>query len=603
MNARHLWFGLFVVVLFSLPLLSAASEAPSPDPRRRRGAKSEVPDSSKWSVQQAVANMRSPDKRLRLAALKRIAKERGENIQKWIAGSAQNDPEARIRYEAVKILQKRREKASIPVLERIAKTDGDERVSKAAGAAYIEATGKKLSVAPSSSRRPATPPPAPAPPPPPLGAKAGQIAPTAPAPAKQTPTAPSGSQPPPSKQPTAAKPAQPSQPTESEPPEKELSKNEMGHELPPGYEDGWEMDREKIIDKKDRADTHYGFMPEVGWDGTMGAPRDTLARTSIGLIVGLEAGSYEGMFASSREGANTLVEADNKYSFKDFSLVLAGKFSPSDFFEIGVDLEVLTAEKLSHKQSWYQDNNSDDIVERNSAESIPEDEDLYRDTGYSGAALGFVTANLKLLFVRTEAFRMGLAVRGLFPSHTGDRQDQGIGASSLYVTTDTPTPKTQDGLFWGIEPGLVASYMPIDHLSIYADITFVTVIMRYKKNVGAGDYVGDMDALNFYLIPHLGAQYRLLNDDLGFQLAIAPSIYLGTAETANFASFGLVPGVLYRIADMIDLSLTANIEIGANAPGPLLCPGDDLVTNAGDKPAPCGIGRRFGMALAAGYDF
>ncbi len=560
MNVRRFWFGLFVAAVFLTPLLSAASEPPSPDPRRRRGAKSGGQDSSKLSVQQAIANMRSPDKRLRLAALKRIAGEKGKNIHKWIVDSAQNDPEARIRYQAVKILEKRREKASIPVLERIAKSDKDERVSEAAGAAYIEATGKKLSARPASARpasRADTPPPAAAPPPPPPGP----------------------------------------------PPEQKGSKNEMGHELPPGYEDGWEMDQEKVTDKKDRVSTHHGFMPVVGWDGTMGAPRDTLARTGVGLIVGLEAGSYDALYSNTR-GAED-VKGDNTFSMTDFSLVLTGKYSPVEFLELGVDLEVLTVEKLSHKQSWYSVDNEGEYMD-DIAVDAEDSDNPYQDDGYGGAALGFVSANIKLLFARTEGFRMGLAVRGLFPSHTGDRVDRGIGAQSLY-TIDEPLKYTKDGLLWGIEPGIVASYMPADSLTIYADITFLMTILTYDLHDtgggGTGDDVTEMTALSLYLIPHLGAQYRLLDGDLGFQLALAPSVYLGTKESAGFASMGLVPGVLYRIVDTVDLSLTASIEIGSNAPGPLLCPGEDLGTDGRDEYAPCGIGRRFGMALAAGYDF
>ena len=112
----------------------------------------------------------------------------------------------------------------------------------------------------------------------------------------------------------------------------------------------------------------------------------------------------------------------------------------------------------------------------------------------------------------------------------------------------------------------------------------------------------ELEMVNMYLTPHFGAQYRLLDDSLGFQLAFSPTIYLAKGPS-GLASFGIVPGAFYRIADMIDLSLTVSIEAGSNAPLPFVC--TDLVSHDRQSAGttPCGVGRRAGFALQAGYTF
>ena len=61
------------------------------------------------------------------------------------------------------------------------------------------------------------------------------------------------------------------------------------------------------------------------------------------------------------------------------------------------------------------------------------------------------------------------------------------------------------------------------------------------------------------------------------------------------------PGFFYRIADTINLSLTFSIEAGGDAAKPFVC--TDLTPDEETASNPCGVGRRFGFALQAGYTF
>jgi hypothetical protein len=300
------------------------------------------------------------------------------------------------------------------------------------------------------------------------------------------------------------------------------------------------------------------------------------------------------------------MQSDNDFKLTDFSVNLVGRWAPVEFFEMGIEFEAFTVEALRHDQKWYDYNAADDTRgdEFPSTENII-DNNPYKDAGYTSPSIGLAALDLKVLFSRTELLRVGLAVRGHFPSHIGERFKSGIGAPILYhQTVDAPLTKTQGGLLWGVEPGLIASVAVLEELTIYTDITFLLTILTYEENKNAGDDVTERTATNMYLIPHVGAQYRLLDGDLGLQLALAPTVYLGKMMAAGLPSFGLVPGVLYRVADLVDLSLTASIEIGGDAANPVLCTGEDLLIPPGtDSPNACGVGRRFGIGLGATYDF
>jgi len=107
-----------------------------------------------------------------------------------------------------------------------------------------------------------------------------------------------------------------------------------------------------------------------------------------------------------------------------------------------------------------------------------------------------------------------------------------------------------------------------------------------------------------FLITHIGAQYRFLDDTLGVQLALSPAFYLGKSTDGGLASFGIIPGISYRISDMIDLALTLDVQAGGDSAKPFQCTG--LQSNPENQSAPstaCGMGRRVGLALSAGYEF
>ena len=232
---------------------------------------------------------------------------------------------------------------------------------------------------------------------------------------------------------------------------------------------------------------------------------------------------------------------------------------------------------------------------------------------YSGAALGFAALDLKTLMHRSELLRVGLALRVSFPTHTGDRFEHGVGAVDLFLPSSSYgrqfENETRGGALWGIEPGIVASLAPIDGLTVFAHITYLVTVLTYQhktryenpSNGAVVDNINDMDATNMYLIPNLGAQYRLLDDSLGVQLALQPTVYLGNALGASLASFGIVPGLSYTLLDQLQISLTASIEASPDAPLPFVC--TDLQSNDDTPSTGCGVGRRVGFALETAWVF
>lgn len=589
-------FGLFA--LLSMLSLPATSHAQAPQPaapaaQPQSQAEVAVPDSRGWTVEQAVVNLRSSEKGMRLAALYRLANEPGENIRTWICEAAQYDPEARIRYEAVTILGKRNEPASLPILMHIGENDKDDRVRTAAKTA----------------------------------AGMGQTLHNTPGPGQPG-------------QPGAATP-QPAQPSRPAVPPPVKYYDESGNELPPGYMDedkppatagagaspepswGATLEVEELEKTKKVEKTHSGFMRQMGYDGAMGAPRDTLTRSAIGLDLNFS----RGVFVRSTEVPNATAAGGsdfytkNEFTDSSFDLMISGFWSPVDFLEIGLEIEALTAESRKHRQLWYvRDSSTDEWND----DPLPTDEDdgsyrdnVYEDTSYSGAAFGLLSLDIKTIFVDSELMKMGLAVRVTFPTHTGDRFDSGLGSHDLFLPSSTSDHErrehfTKDGTVWGIEPGLVASFAPVKGLTIYTDVMFMMGFVGYTEHSEEYDTVDDVSVTydeelkntNMFLIPHIGAQYRILDDTLGFQVAISPVVYLGQSADAGLAGFGIVPGVSYRIADMIDLSITFEIDVGSNAKLPFQC--TDLVNDPNYPEAgttPCGLGRAFAMDLHVGYDF
>jgi hypothetical protein len=577
----------FVCLALTPDLADAQQGAPPPQPA---AGKIEIPDFSGWTVEQAVVNIRSSDKGTRLAALRRLAKEPGATIQKWIAEAAQYDPEARIRFEAIEILGKRKEKASLPILMHVAEKDGDDRVRAKARAVLAEAG------APAPGAQPTQP-----------GAQPGQ------------PTQP-GAQPDQQTQP-GAQPTQPGQPA-PQPPEEKLY-DEDGNELPPGYtearlldrqkeSDEWaktgkhSLDEEEIIDVKEEPRIHSGFLPTVGYEGVIGTPRDALTRTRAHLTIALARGTFNRNLVAEfldepADGKNTFVQTD-------FSMLLGGSWAPIEFLEIGLDIEVLTYEKLSHSQSWLYDED-----EEYEASAMEHPEYLFNDASYGSAALGFLSLGVKGLFLNTDLIHAGIVFRATFPTHTGDKFDVGIGAPELFRPTDEASVDartayfTRDGVFWAFEPGAVASVSPLESLTVYADFSYIVTLLKYQRvesQIREGEqvtYVNDLDATSGYLMTHVGAQYRVLDESLGFQLALQPTFYLHGVGDGGMAGFGIVPGFYYRIADMIDTTLTFSIEAGGDATRPFVC--TDLTPNDDTASTPCGLGRRFGFALQAGYTF
>jgi hypothetical protein len=545
------------------PVSAQPAVAPSPQ-AKPAPQEAPIPDSRSWSMKQAIDNLRASDKGMRLAALYRLAMEPGPAIQKWIANAAQYDPEPRIRYEAVIILSKRKESPSLPLLMWMAENDKDERVRAAAAqGAGVPLTPKK-------------PPPAP-PPAPEAAATPGTDA----------------------AQPAPAEPAKAGAPTKSQPaPRREARVDAQGNELPPGYED-MEKDAEDTTALEEKPLVHSGFLPIVGYDGAIGIPRDTLARTSLGAVIGYAMGSFDNVYKP--QGLSTTgdaVKINNSFDSKDFSILISGRFAPTDFFELGLEIEAMTYESLSHTQTGSGDY------------TLDEDSTLKVNNGYSGVALGLASVDAKAIFVDQPAFRFGMALRFTVPSHFGnDKYKSGIGAASLFLDN---TPKeigdeTKGGLFFGVEPGFVASYVPLNGLTIYADLTLLTTILTFDRKQQWSDQgfikssSNSLSAINLYLVPNVGAQYRILDEQLGFQLALSPVAYMGLAQGAGLASFGIVPGISYRIPEIMELALTFSIEAAPSSPFPLSC--TDISSNSSSDPAPCGVGRRFGLALSAVHAF
>ncbi len=567
-----------VAISTLLPLLLAATPAAAQGqpPGPPADDQVNIPDSRGWTLEQAVVNLRSSDKGARLAALNRLAREPGANIQKWIAEAARYDPEPRIRYEAVQILGKRKEPESLPTLIFIAEKDTDDRVRTAARS-IAQAAGVPVGPAPAQ-----------------------------PQPGQPTP---------------GAAPAQPPQ---------AKVYDEKGNELPPGYLDGQArgpgaaadfdsplgrptVDEEEVIDTGQEEAVHHGFMAALGYDGAIGSPRDTLARSRVGLQLGLATSGITNTRASG--GLSGLdITGMNDFQSTDFSLLLDGTWAPWEFLEIGLAFEVLTVEKLEHTQAWmWADAGAGDADgEYIDADTLPENTYLYNDASYSGAALGFLSLDLKALLYRSELLRIGLAARVTFPTHTGERFDSGIGAPVLFLPTSSNSIRreyrTLDGKLWGVEPGIVFSLAPARHLTLYGDLAFSMNMLsysQYEEYVDSESVLQEnlqkLSAFNVFLIPNLGAQYRFLDDTLGVQLALQPAIYLGNAVDSSLASFGLVPGISYTLLEHLELSLTFSIETTGDAPRPFLC--TDLKPSEKDATQPCGVGRRFGVALETSWVF
>ena len=583
-------FALTAAAFLASTALSA--QAPAPQAPAKPEERIIIPDSRAWTAEQAIVNLRSSDKGMRLAGLYRLFKEPGPDVQKWIAEAAQYDPEPRIRYEAVKALQARNEPASLPIFMHLAETDKDDRVRTAARIA---------------SGIGGTP-----------GAQAG--APGQPAPQPQ-PTAPGQPAPPPPKRFDAA-----------------------GNELPPGYLDGdpggaqvgvggsgaggssgaevpWgaDMDPEAVAVKKEgdlRA--HSGFMPQLGFDGAMGSPRDTLNRSDVGLQLGLGWGRFDrAVIVNMVE--NDVINGDqargvNRFTSTDFNMTILGHWSPVKYFEVGASAEVMTVEKMKHQQRWECLNlggNWETV-----SVSDPPDPDsycygssdvIYQDSSYKGVAFGLLSLDLKSVFLQTDLVRVGIAARLTFPTHSGPRFDKGLGAADLYLPGGEPKIRhyTDAGSVWGLEPGVVASIAPIPHLTIYADLMFTMAFLKF--NVVLEDLSNtdtqERKAANFFFIPHLGVQYRFLDEKLGVQLAFSPVAYLGKGD-AGLAAFAIVPGISARLIEHLNLSLTVDIDAGASAAHPFQCPGLVSDTEAqASPPTSCGVGRQVGFALQTSWEF
>jgi len=534
-----------------------------------------VPDSRDWTVEQALVNLRASDRGLRLAALQRLSREPGPTIQQWIAEAARYDPEPRIRYEAVVILGKRREPESLPALMFIGERDTDDRVRTAA-----------RTIVQAAAPPPAHAQPAPAPSPDPAPG-------LAPAPAP--------------------------------PPQKRY--DEHGHELPPGYLDGQPAGAgapasfdsplgrpvidEGYIDLGRREIVHHGFITAPGYDGAIGTPRDTLARTRVGLQFGL---GYSGIVNTVASGnhAGMEVRGLNDFTSTDFSILVDGAWSPWEFLEIGLAFELLTVEKLDHAQAWLWVTDDDIEDEHLDPAAMDNPGDVFNDASYGGAALGLLSLDLKALVHRSDLLRLGLALRVTFPTHTGERFESGIGAPALFRPTNTtdrrPDNRTLDGALWGVEPGIVFSLAPVRNLTVYGDVGVTMTFLNYtwyRKVIRTGGVVletsNKLSAFNAFLIPALGAQYRFLDETLGVQLALKPAIYLGTAADSSLASFGIVPGISYRLIEHLDISAALSIEAGGNAPHSFLC--TDLAVADEQSALPCGVGRRLGIAVKASWVF
>jgi hypothetical protein len=574
-------------------LASSASfaQAPPPPPALAPAAEPRVvvPDSRAWTKDQAIVNLRSSDKGMRLAALYRLFKEPGPDIQKWIAEAAQYDPEPRIRYEAVKALEARNESASLPIFMHIADTDKDDRVRTAARIA--SGIGGAPGPQPGAPGQPAPPPP----------------------------------------------PAAPGQP--APPPVKRF--DATGNELPPGYLDGdpggaqvgvggsgtgaevpWGADSEgeAIAPTKSAARTHSGFLPQLGFDGAMGSPRDTLNRTDIGLQLGLGYGRFDHAVIMTMGGTDSVINGDqargvNRFTSTAFDMTLLGHWSPGKYFEVGLSAEVLAVEKTKHQQRW-ECLNLDGVWETVSVTDPPDPDSychgssdvIYQDASYKGAAFGLLSLDLKSIFVQTDLARVGVVARVTFPTHTGARFDKGLGAADLYLPGGEAKTgySTDKGSVWGFEPGVVASFAPIEHLTLYADLTFTMAFLKLDivSTNAAGSYSQERKPLNFFFIPHFGAQYRFLDEKLGVQIAFSPVAFLGKEGGAGLAAFAIVPGVAYRFADHLDLSLTADIDAGGNAAHPFECA--HLVSDTESQtsaPTTCGVGRQVGFALQARWEF
>ncbi|MCK9462673.1 MAG: HEAT repeat domain-containing protein [Proteobacteria bacterium] len=570
----------------ALFLASAAASALAPPQQAAPADKSVViPDSRGWTVDQAIVNLRSSDKGLRLAGLYRLFKEPGPGIQKWIAEAAQYDPEPRIRYEAVKALQARNEPESLPILMHIAETDKDDRVRTAARIA----SG--------------------------VGGPAGGQ-PVAPAPPPEAGAQPT---PPPAKRYDAA-----------------------GNELPPGYLDGdpaggqagfggggevpWgeDVDPEEVGKSTGgTARAHSGFLPQLGFDGAMGSPRDTLNRSDVGLQLGFGYGRFDGTVHMDAAAGIDSAESRgvNRFTFTDFSMTILGHWSPGKYFEVGLSAEVLTVEKLEHQQRWER-MGSDDNWEMvgywedapDGYYSVDEPEQLgliYQDSSHKSAAFGLVSLDLKSIFLQRDVVRAGIVARVTFPTHMGARFDEGLGAADLYLPGSSGIdPKTghftDEGTVWGIEPGVVASVAPVEHLTIYADLTFAMAFLKYnvvEKDLSNSDTL-ENKTTNLFFIPHFGAQYRILDDKLGFQVAFSPVAFVGKGGETGLAAFAIVPGVSTRLAEHLNLSLTVDIDVGANAAHPFESPRLLSDTDAQlSEPTPCGVGRQVGLALQAAWEF
>jgi hypothetical protein len=584
------------VLTAAVLLVSAAVSAQAPAPAPQTSAKPSppiiIPDSRAWTVEQAIVNLRSSDKGMRLAGLYRLFKEPGPDVQKWIAEAAQFDPEPRIRYEAVKALQMRNESASLPIFMHIAETDKDDRVRTAARIA---------------SGIGGTP-----------GAQPG--APGQPAPQPQE--APGQPAPPPPKRFDAA-----------------------GNELPPGYLDGdpggakvgvggsgaggtggaevpWgaEMDPEAVAVKEEKElRAHSGFLPQLGFDGAMGSPRDTLNSTNVGILLGLGWGRFDHAVTMDMAVDDVIngeqARGVNRFTRTSFGMTLLGHWSPGKYLEVGLSAEVMTVEKMKHQQRW-ECLNLDGQWEKVSITDPPDPDSycygssdvIYQDTSYSGAAFGLVSLDLKSVFLQTDLARVGIAARVTFPTHTGARFDKGLGAADLYLPGgEAKTGHYSDkGSVWGLEPGIVASLAPIQHLTIYADLTFTMAFLKF--GVVTRDY-GNTDsqerkATNFFFIPHFGVQYRLLDEKLGVQVAFSPVAFLGRGGDAGLAAFAIVPGASIRLIEHLNLSLTVDIDAGANATRPFQCPHLVSDTEAQtSEPAACGVGRQVGLALQTSWEF
>ncbi len=572
------WILVLIAVIVSASSTTQAMGPPlsAPGPQEKN-EQVQIPDFKDWTVEQAVVNLRSSDKGTRMAALRRMSSEPGENIRKWITEAAQYDPESRIRFEAVRILAKRKESANLPILMYIGEHDKDDRVRTAARTA----------------------------------AGMGQ----APAPAGGQPAAatPPGEQPttttPPGEQPATTTPAKP-QP--EEPPKRY---DADGNELPPGYLDdektaapawGVATDVEAVVDDQAQERQHSGFMPQLGYDGPMGSPRTTLSRTQAGLQIGLGSGSFSNDIDAVDRITQERAKGDNDFTDTDFSLILQGSWSPIKFIEIGLQAEVLTAESSKHDQHWSRWNDGENEMEE------WDDDNVGNDAGYKGAAFGFLALDLKSVFLQTDMLHLGVVFRLTFPTHTGNRFGVGIGAPDLFLPTDPDERRlniTQDASAWGIEPGVVASFSPLDGLTVYADFTYLAVLLKYTTHEEWRDEtwntdIADRETTNMFLITHIGAQYRFLDDTLGVQMALSPSFYLGKSTDGDLAAFGIIPGVSYRISDMIDLAFTLDVQAGGDAAKPFQC--TDLTSNPESQNTPstaCGVGRRVGLALSAGYEF